>query len=70
MIAFDYKRAEGVPDAVEACAGHPGARFIAGGTNLLDLMKIEVETPRHFSTSVASIFARSRKHPTDCASAL
>ncbi len=47
MIAFDYKRAESVPDAVEACAGHPGARFIAGGTNLLDLMKIEVETPRH-----------------------
>jgi xanthine dehydrogenase YagS FAD-binding subunit len=25
----------------------PGARFIAGGTNLLDLMKLEIETPAH-----------------------
>ena len=70
MIAFDYKRAESVPDAVEACAERPGARVIAGGTNLLDLMKIEVETPRHWSTSVASISARSRKYPADCASVL
>ena len=25
----------------------PGAKFIAGGTNLLDLMKLEIETPAH-----------------------
>ena len=47
MIAFDYKRADSVADALNACAERAGARFIAGGTNLLDLMKIEVETPRH-----------------------
>ncbi len=47
MIAFDYKRAESIDAALQACAERPGARFIAGGTNLLDLMKIEVETPRH-----------------------
>jgi xanthine dehydrogenase YagS FAD-binding subunit len=28
-------------------AGNPGAKFIAGGTNLLDLMKLEIETPTH-----------------------
>ncbi len=47
MIAFDYKRAQSIGEALQACAERPGARFIAGGTNLLDLMKIEVETPRH-----------------------
>ena len=26
---------------------HDGAKFIAGGTNLLDLMKLEIETPMH-----------------------
>ena len=43
MRPFDYARAESVGAAV--AAGAAGGRFIAGGTNLLDLMKIEVETP-------------------------
>jgi xanthine dehydrogenase YagS FAD-binding subunit len=43
MRSFDYSRAE-TPEAAVAQAG-AGARFIAGGTNLLDLMKLEVETP-------------------------
>jgi aerobic-type carbon monoxide dehydrogenase small subunit (CoxS/CutS family) len=30
---------------------HAGAKFIAGGTNLLDLMKLQIETPAHLSTS-------------------
>lgn len=34
-------------DAVRAVGTIPGAKFIAGGTNLLDLMKLEVETPTH-----------------------
>ncbi|WP_175606918.1 FAD binding domain-containing protein, partial [Serratia marcescens] len=36
-------------DAVAAAraATRPGAKFLAGGTNLLDLLKIEVETPTH-----------------------
>ncbi|RJE81435.1 xanthine dehydrogenase family protein subunit M [Paracoccus sp. JM45] len=40
MRAFDYTRASALPDAVAA-----DAKLIAGGTNLLDLMKLEVETP-------------------------
>jgi len=44
MRSFDYSRAE-TPEAAIAAAGGPGAKFIAGGTNLLDLMKLEVETP-------------------------
>ncbi|WP_218508647.1 xanthine dehydrogenase family protein subunit M [Variovorax sp. dw_308] len=47
MMAFSYERAASPAQAVEAAARTPGARFIAGGTNLLDLMKLEIETPRH-----------------------
>jgi xanthine dehydrogenase YagS FAD-binding subunit len=43
MRPFDYARAE--TPAAAVAAGVAGGRFIAGGTNLLDLMKIEVETP-------------------------
>lgn len=46
MKAFTYERATSVEGAVKA-AQAPGARFIAGGTNLLDLMKLEIETPTH-----------------------
>jgi xanthine dehydrogenase YagS FAD-binding subunit len=46
MRAFTYERATSVDGAVTA-AQKPGARFIAGGTNLLDLMKVDVETPAH-----------------------
>ena len=39
---------EATPEAAaQAVAQHPGAKFIAGGTNLLDLMKLQVETPVH-----------------------
>ncbi|SFP82309.1 FAD binding domain-containing protein [Sphingomonas rubra] len=47
MKSFTYERAKDPVAAARAVAGHPGAKFIAGGTNLLDLMKIEVETPTH-----------------------
>lgn len=47
MRAFTYERATDPVAAARAVAQRPGARFIAGGTNLLDLMKIEVETPTH-----------------------
>ena len=46
MKAFTYERATDVKGAALA-ASRPGARLIAGGTNLLDLMKVEVETPNH-----------------------
>lgn len=47
MKAFSYERAASPEQAVASAARQPGARFIAGGTNLLDLMKLEIETPAH-----------------------
>jgi xanthine dehydrogenase YagS FAD-binding subunit len=46
MRAFTYERPDNVAAAMQA-ASQPGASFIAGGTNLLDLMKIDVEQPTH-----------------------
>ena len=46
MRAFAYERASTPAQAAAAAAKDPTARFIAGGTNLLDLMKLEIETPR------------------------
>ncbi|OFA09132.1 FAD binding domain-containing protein [Duganella phyllosphaerae] len=47
MKAFTYERARTPAEAAAAIARTPGARFIAGGTNLLDLMKLEIDTPAH-----------------------
>ncbi|UJX47264.1 xanthine dehydrogenase family protein subunit M [Xanthobacter sp. YC-JY1] len=47
MRPFTYERALTPADAAGAAAATPGARFIAGGTNLLDLMKLQIETPAH-----------------------
>jgi xanthine dehydrogenase YagS FAD-binding subunit len=45
MINFQYVRAGDVADAVRRIAADPAAKFIAGGTNLIDLMKEDVERP-------------------------
>jgi xanthine dehydrogenase YagS FAD-binding subunit len=45
MINFQYARANDVAEAVRQIAADPTAKFIAGGTNLIDLMKQEVERP-------------------------
>ena len=45
MINFQYARANDVADAVRQIATDPTAKFIAGGTNLIDLMKQDVERP-------------------------
>jgi len=45
MIAFQYSRATDVADAIRQVSASPTARFIAGGTNLVDLMKDDVERP-------------------------
>ncbi|MFH0298570.1 xanthine dehydrogenase family protein subunit M [Bradyrhizobium sp. 31Argb] len=45
MIPFQYTRANNIADAVRLIAATSGAKFIAGGTNLLDLMKDNVERP-------------------------
>ena len=47
MKAFTYERAGTPAAAAKALAAKPGAKFIAGGTNLLDLMKLQIETPAH-----------------------
>ncbi|MFS2138207.1 FAD binding domain-containing protein [Duganella sp. Dugasp56] len=47
MKVFTYQRAQSPAEAAAAAARTPGAKFIAGGTNLLDLMKLEIETPPH-----------------------
>ena len=47
MTPFTYHRVGSVAAAIEALAQRPGARLIAGGTNLLDLMKLEIERPAH-----------------------
>jgi xanthine dehydrogenase YagS FAD-binding subunit len=47
MKPFTYEKARSPADAAAAVASHPGAKFIAGGTNLLDLMKLQIESPAH-----------------------
>jgi xanthine dehydrogenase YagS FAD-binding subunit len=47
MKEFTYERATSAEQAAAKARQTPGAKFIAGGTNLLDLMKLEIETPQH-----------------------
>ncbi|MBI0381592.1 FAD binding domain-containing protein, partial [Streptomyces albiflaviniger] len=45
MKPFRYERADEVPAAVATLVGEPEAAYLAGGTNLVDLMRLEVTTP-------------------------
>ena len=47
MKSFTYERAKTPAEAATAVGRQQGAKFLAGGTNLLDLMKLEIETPTH-----------------------
>ncbi len=47
MNPFSYARPGQLAEAVTAAASSEAAKFIAGGTNLLDLMKVNVMRPRH-----------------------
>jgi xanthine dehydrogenase YagS FAD-binding subunit len=47
MKSFTYERARSAAEAAASASRTDGSRFIAGGTNLLDLMKLEIETPAH-----------------------
>jgi xanthine dehydrogenase YagS FAD-binding subunit len=47
MKSFTYERAHSAAEAAAVAGRVSGAKFIAGGTNLLDLMKLEIETPAH-----------------------
>lgn len=44
MRAFEFSRPASLDEAT-SCTADPAAKAIAGGTNLLDLMKLQVETP-------------------------
>jgi xanthine dehydrogenase YagS FAD-binding subunit len=46
MTPFEYARANDVADAIKQIATDPSAKFIAGGTNLIDLIKYDVEASR------------------------
>src|SRR5450759_2693653 len=46
MLPFDFARAHDIPGAIKS-ATRQGTKFIAGGTNLVDLMKCDVERPAH-----------------------
>jgi xanthine dehydrogenase YagS FAD-binding subunit len=47
MKPFTYERAKSPAEAAASAARREGAKFVAGGTNLLDLMKLQIETPSH-----------------------
>jgi xanthine dehydrogenase YagS FAD-binding subunit len=47
MKPFTYERAKSPAEAAQAAARTPNAKFVAGGTNLLDLMKLQIEAPQH-----------------------
>jgi xanthine dehydrogenase YagS FAD-binding subunit len=47
MRAFTFEKATSPEQAAHAMSAQPAASFIAGGTNLLDLMKLQVATPGH-----------------------
>ena len=47
MKSFTYERAASPAAAAASAAQNKDAKFIAGGTNLLDLMKLQIETPAH-----------------------
>lgn len=59
MRPFEYSTATDLPDALRAAGTGPGVRFIAGGTTLVDLMKLEVETP----SRVVDINRLATRHP-------
>lgn len=63
MKSFTYERAASPAEAVAAAARVQGAKFIAGGTNLLDLMKLEIETPAHLIDVNGLVFDKIEATP-------
>ena len=64
MINFQYARASDVADAVRQIAADPTAKFIAGGTNLIDLMKEDVERPSRL-IDISRLPLKSVEEPAD-----
>ena len=63
MRPFTYERAASAQSAVKSASEHPNAKFLAGGTNLLDLMKLEIETPAHLIDVARLPMARIEETP-------
>jgi predicted SnoaL-like aldol condensation-catalyzing enzyme len=53
MKPFTYERVTD-PRAAGAAVSRAGAKFISGGTNLLDLMKLEIEQPTHLESDMTT----------------
>lgn len=64
MRSFTYSRAQSLNSAVEEVGKKQNAKFIAGGTNLLDLMKIDVMKPSHL-VDITRLEMRSIKESSD-----
>jgi xanthine dehydrogenase YagS FAD-binding subunit len=45
MESFRYQEANSIEAAISASASQASGKFLAGGTTLIDLMKLDVETP-------------------------
>ena len=70
MNNFQYSRATDVADAIRLLAADPGAKLIAGGTNLIDLMKENVERPSRLIDISRLPLRKIEETPTEgCASA-
>ncbi len=69
MKAFAYERPATVQDAARLASERPNTRFIAGGTNLLDLMKLQIETPATLidvnRLPLAEVSDTARRGPAD-----
>src|SRR5262245_21511410 len=65
MRAFTFERVSAAKDATRLVAARPGAMFLAGGTTLVDLMKVDVLTPetvvdaRHLGLSSIDVSDRA-----------
>ncbi|SAL55023.1 molybdopterin dehydrogenase FAD-binding protein [Caballeronia turbans] len=65
MKPFTYERPSTPAAAATAAQQTPGAKFVAGGTNLLDLMKLQIETPVHLIDINGLGFDRIETTPDD-----
>src|SRR5437762_4766261 len=63
MHPFSYAVATDERNALETLAGTPGARFVAGGTTLIDLMKLNVERPPRLVDISGVALARIEERP-------
>ncbi|HYJ45959.1 MAG TPA: xanthine dehydrogenase family protein subunit M [Pyrinomonadaceae bacterium] len=64
MNSFTYKRAASQAEAVGEVAGNRGAKFLAGGTNLIDLMKMNVQQPAELVDITRLALKKIEKTPT------